>query len=60
MNENVLVKNDFFFNKKDRKISFYGSNLFFLVIWTEIGVECLIFVIVIFLNWGHVLRFGAH
>ena len=26
----------------------------------EIGFECQIFVIVIFLNWGRVLQFGAH
>ena len=26
----------------------------------QIGVECQIFVIVIFFNWGRVLQFGAH
>ena len=38
----------------------YGSCLLYRELNVEIGVECQIFVIVIFLNFGPVLKHGAH
>ena len=38
----------------------YGSCHLYRALNVEIGVECQIFVIVIFLNFGRVLQYGAH